>query len=189
MLTDGPEAFGAIAPASIVAGGQSGVNYHFTIARDQVRLIRDSQLPFIFADIDPAIPHLYRLELQGSDSYRFSIDGIEIDAGVPEGAYPTDDSFLVFGATAAIEASTTRWDYIRFGAIPIDGSGDFDSDEDVDGSDFYFFHECMTNDRPGINGGPDLDAGPGCRFADFDTDNDVDLLDFAEFQLTFTGGE
>ena len=36
-----------------------------------------------------------------------------------------------------------------------------------------------------INGGPDLDAGPGCRFADFDADSDVDLLDLAEFQNAF----
>jgi hypothetical protein len=117
MITDGPEAFWDVAPASIVAGGQSGVKYHFTIAKDQVRFLRDPYIPLVFADIDPAIPHTYRLELRGSGSYRFSIDGSEIDAGVPEGPYPTDDSFIVFGATASIEASTTRWDYIEFGPL------------------------------------------------------------------------
>ncbi len=30
--------------------------------------------------------------------------------------------------------------------------------------------------------GPDIDAGPGCRFADLDADTDVDLNDFAAFQ-------
>ena len=69
------------------------------------------------------------------------------------------------------------------------GSGDFNSDAEIGLDDFYLFHECLTNDRLGINGGPDEDAGPGCRFADFDDDTDVDLLDFAEFQLAVTGSE
>ncbi len=73
--------------------------------------------------------------------------------------------------------------------IPVDGSGDYDGDEDVDGHDYYFFHECLTNVRPGINGGPENNAGPGCRFADFDDDSDVDLQDVAVFQQIFTGGE
>jgi hypothetical protein len=55
--------------------------------------------------------------------------------------------------------------------------------------DFYFFHECLTNVRPGINGGPDNDAGPGCRFADFDADADTDLADFADFQNRFAPPE
>jgi hypothetical protein len=69
-------------------------------------------------DIEPGIPHTYRLELFGSEFYSWSIDGQIIDAGVPEGAYPTSDSAIVFGARAAIEDSTTRWDYIRLGVIP-----------------------------------------------------------------------
>ncbi len=73
--------------------------------------------------------------------------------------------------------------------MPVDGSGDYDSDAEVASDDFYFFHECLSNRRPGINGGPAQDAGPGCRFADFDFDDDVDLLDVAEFQLNFTGNE
>jgi hypothetical protein len=51
--------------------------------------------------------------------------------------------------------------------------------------DYYFAHECLTNRRPGINGGPHLDAGPGCRFTDFDFDGDVDLRDLAAFQNHF----
>jgi hypothetical protein len=72
---------------------------------------------------------------------------------------------------------------------PVDGSADHDSNGDIDGRDFYFFHECLTNDRPGITDGPDNDAGPGCRFADFDSDTDVDLRNVATFQQVFTGGE
>ena len=63
------------------------------------------------------------------------------------------------------------------GVIPADGSGDFDSDDDVDLDDYYFFQDCVTD--------PNTDAGPGCVWADFDFD--VDLIDFSHFQAAFTG--
>jgi len=66
------------------------------------------------------------------------------------------------------------------GPIAEDGSGDFDSDQDVDLDDYQYFQECFDNSGPGI------DAGPGCRFADFDDDTDVDLQDLAQFQNSFT---
>ena len=81
--------------------------------------------------------------------------------------------------------STTVWDYMRRGDIPLAGSGDFDRDGLLTLNDFYFFQECLTNIRPGINGGPGEDAGPGCRFADFDADGDVDLADYGAFQSAF----
>jgi hypothetical protein len=74
---------------------------------------------------------------------------------------------------------------VRFGRIPEDASGDYDSDGVVTLDDFYFFHECLSNRRSGINGGPGMDAGPGCRFTDFNHDSSTDLSDFATFQLTF----
>ena len=186
--TDGDRSeTGGVAPASLVASGTTGVNYHFTIARDQVRFWRDNFLPILFANIEPGIALTYRLELVGLVSYAWYIDGMLVDDGIPERAYPTDDSnVLSFRAKSWFLESTTRWDYIRYGVIPVDGSGDYDSDEDVDLRDFYFFHECLTNERPGINGGPEQDAGAGCRFADFDADTDVDLRDFATFQTIFT---
>jgi hypothetical protein len=73
----------------------------------------------------------------------------------------------------------------RVGITSVTG-GDFDSDDLVTHDDFYFFHECLTNERIGINGGPGNDAGPGCRFADFNADSDTDLSDFADFQNLFT---
>ena len=48
MITNGPQAFGAVAPASIVASGFTGILYHFTIAKDRVRLIRGAQFPIVF---------------------------------------------------------------------------------------------------------------------------------------------
>lgn len=181
MQTDGPEAFSNVAPAGLAASGRMGVSYHFTIAEDQVRFIRDTQLPILWIDIDAGVPHTYRLELYGEDWYVWYIDGRLVDSGVPEGRYPESDSTLVFGATASGEANTTKWDYIRLGTIPEEASGDYDSDGDVDAHDFEIFEECFL--------GTAHDAGPGCRFADFDADNDVDLLDYAAFQLTFTGGK
>ncbi len=178
------------APASLVSTNGGGVSYHFTISADQVRFIRDiPDFPILWPEIDPGVPHTYRVEQYGVDLYVVYIDGEVLDSGIPEGPHPAYDPRISMRAKAEFVESTTVWDYIRWGHIPIDGSGDFDSDDDVDGQDFYFFHECLSNDRPGINGGPDQDAGPGCRFADFDDDTDVDLRDFATFQNAFTGGD
>ena len=118
VVSDGPEAFSAVAPASIVAGGNTGGFYHFVIANDKARFLRSSQLPIVIVDIEPDVPHVYRLELVGEESYRFLIDGLEVDSGVPEGPYPTADSSITFGHAAAIEASMTRWDRIEFGTPP-----------------------------------------------------------------------
>jgi len=187
VVTDVPsELFDVSGVATaIVAGGRSGVHYHFTLTDERVRLIRSNFLPITFASIDAAIPHVYRLELYGAELYVWSIDGQVVDAGVPEGAYPAESSVLVWGARHDLYDNTTRWDYVRYGVIPVDASGDFDSSDSVDLFDYYFAHECLTNRRPGINGGPHLDAGPGCRFTDFDFDGDVDLRDLAAFQNHF----
>lgn len=186
METDGPHGgFSNVSPAAIVAGGTSHAFYHFTIAKDQARFI-DADLSVLLVDIAPGVPHTYRLELYGAELYVWWIDDNIVDSGVPEGPYPTSSSEIVFGARAAGETITAAWDYVRYGVIPADGSGDYDSDGAVTHDDFYFFHECLTNDRPGIHGGPANDADPGCRFADFDSDSDTDLRDFAEFQNAFT---
>ena len=178
------------APSSLVSHNGGGVSYHFSIASDQVRFIRDiPDFPILWPEIAPGIPHTYRVEQYDTELYVVYIDGQAIDSGVPEGPHPAYDPRVSMRAKAQFVASTTIWDYIRWGDIPVDGSGDFDSDAEVTLDDFYFFHECLTNDRLGINGGPAEDAGPGCRFADFDDDSDVDLRDLAAFQTAFTGGE
>jgi hypothetical protein len=86
--------------------------------------------------------------------------------------------------------STSLWEHVRYGVIPPDAAGDFDSSNSIGLFDFYFFQECLTNLRIGINGGPGNDAGPGCRWANMDgADSDVDLADFAAFQNAFDGGQ
>ena len=108
-----------------------------------------------------------------------------MDIGVPQGAYPDATSRLTWGAFREYVDATTRWDFVRFGQIPLDASGDYDSDAAVTLIDQYFVADCLTKDGPVLLGGPGNDAGPGCRFADFDADSDVDLLDFASFQSAF----
>jgi len=188
LQTDGHRSeipFGA--PAGFSAWNDGTVLYHFVIAADQIRFVRDNLLPIWFIDVQPNMPHVYRLELYANALYMLYIDGMLLDSGTPEGTLLALDPAINIHANAYFVESTTIWDYIRWGDTPLDGGGDYDSDGDRDLFDFYFVHECLTNRRPGINGGPDEDAGPGCRFADFDDDMDVDLRDAADFQNAFTG--
>jgi len=172
------------APALLALGNFAGVNYHITVARDLVKFLRDVRLPIWFFEIDLGLPHTFRVELY-ADWYVFYIDGEIADDGVPEGPFPAHDSRITWLGRSWELPADNAWDYIRFGVLPLDGSGDFDSDGVVTLDDFYFFHECLTNERLGINGGPGMDAGPGCRFADFNHDSSTDLSDFATFQLLF----
>jgi hypothetical protein len=181
-------------PVAVSAAGMSSAIYHFTITDSRVQVLRGNFFPIHLVDIEPGVPHTYRVEVCGpptcdDDRYIWYIDGIFGDSGIGRGPYPTEDSFLIWGTRRQMFDSTTRWDYVRFGVIPQDASGDFDSSGTVGLFDFYFFHECLTNERIGINGGPDNDAGPGCRWADFDGDTDVDIFDFLHFQAAFTGPE
>ncbi len=172
-------------PIVLALGNNAGVLYHMTVAADLVKFLRDVDLPIWYIGVEPGIPHTYRIELY-PEGYAFYIDGYLIDEGLPEGPFPAFDAEIVWQGDSWDLPVENAWDYIRYGVIPLDGSGDFDSDAAITPSDFYFFQECLTNERPGINGGPDNDAGPGCRFADFDADSDVDFLDLAEFQNLFS---
>lgn len=174
------------APTGIAMGNFFGVLYHLTVAKDQVQFFRDADLPIWLIDVETDVAHTYRVELY-PERYVFYIDAFLVDEGVPEGPFPSHDARITWVGRSWYLPCQNAWDYIRYGLIPEDSSGDYDSDEGIDLRDFYFFHECLTNGRPGINGGPGNDAGPGCRFADFDSDSDVDLLDYAEFQVNFTG--
>jgi hypothetical protein len=149
--------------------------------------LRDIYIPRVIVPISVGEPHTYRVEVY-SDEYVWYIDGVVVDSGVPEAPYPDPNASVTFGAELLSDGyppppTTTAWDYVRFGEIPEDASGDYNSDGVPD---YRFVHECLTNERLGINGGPDQNAGPGCRFTDFDFDGDVDLRDFAEFQVIYT---
>ena len=170
------------APAVVAAANSFGIGYNVTVARDQVKFFRDADLPIWFFDVTPGLPHRYRIEFYAA-WYVFYIDTHIADEGIPRGSFPSEDPRITWQGRSWYLPCENAWDYIRYGVIPIDASGDFDSDEDLDARDFYFVQECVSNS------GPDRDAGPGCRFTDFDDDADVDLRDFAHFQNTFTGGD
>ncbi len=179
-------------PAVLSAAGRTSAIYHFTFTESKVQVWRGNFFPILSVDIELGLPHTYRVEVCGppkcvEDRYVWYIDGILGDSGIGRAPYPTKDSFLIWGTRRQGFDSYTRWDYVRVGIVPRDASGDFDISGRLDLFDFYFFHECLTNDRIGINGGPGNDAGPGCRWADFNSDHAVDLTDFAAFQNLFDG--
>jgi len=173
VMTDGPKSeFTGVSPASVSAWSFGDVNYLFVIARDQAKLNRDNFLPIVFVDIEPDVPHTYRLELYGDAVYIWFIDGQVVDSGVPEGPYPSFFPAMNWRTKSWLFPNTTQWDYIRYGTIPQPGSGDFDSNGLVDQTDVYFFLDCLL--------GPDA-AGPGCRWADMNNDGAADGADISLF--------
>lgn len=121
--TDGPrEGIEGVAPAVLTASGRAGIFYHFTIADDQMRFI-DSDSFILWVDIAPDMPHTYRLELLGEETYAWYLDGQLLHSGIPAGPYPTADSRIGFGGRAAGGSITVRWDYIRFGVVPEPATG------------------------------------------------------------------
>ena len=107
--------------ALILAGG--GVLYDFTIAEDTVRLLRGIQFDPVWLNIEPNVPHTYRLEIDGERNFEWFIDGELVISDVPEGDFPNAAGILSWGARFWLSDSTTRWDYIRYGAIPEPGTG------------------------------------------------------------------
>lgn len=177
-------------PTVLAAANSFGVGYNASVSRDQVKFFRDVHVPVLFFDLEPDVPHTIRLELENTPpaTYVWYIDGVLVDVGLAVGPFPVRDSRITWQGRSWHAPTFNQWDYIRFGDIPADASGDFDSNEAVELFDYYYFHECLTNERIGINGGPGNDSGPGCRWADFDADADVDLLDLAAFQNLFEPG-
>ena len=77
------------APAGLVAYSGGGISYHFTIADDRVRFIRELGVnPILYFDITPLVWHTFRVELHGPDlgeTYVVYIDGEIVDSGEAEG--------------------------------------------------------------------------------------------------------
>jgi len=178
MMTDAPRSeipWGG--GAALAVANDVGVRYTFFIARDQAKMNRDNALPIVFVDLAPG-PHTHRLELVGAQSYTWFVDGLVIDSGIPEGVLTTQNPRITWLAKAAWVANTTKWDYIRYGTIPRDGSGDYDSNGVVDATDVYFFLDCLL--------GPDAN-GPGCRWADMNSDGKVNGDDIQPFAAALVG--
>ncbi len=190
VWTDNPEWLLNLSavPSAVSAGGNAAV-YHTAMTEERIQLFRRTSIPLVYIPIEPVVPHVYRIELRGADSFVWFIDGRPVEGGVPLFAYPDSTASLIWGTRRSYVDSVTAWDYIRYGVIPADASGDYNGDGAITLDDFYIFHECLSSNRIGLDGGPASDAGPGCRFADYDYDADVDLLDLAEFQRAFTSGD
>jgi hypothetical protein len=168
------------APAVLCAWCYHIAGYHFVMARDQVRFVRNNPIDLVlFVDMEPGVPHTHRLELYGEDQpYVWYIDREIAHSDMPGGAYPAYDPTISWAASSWYLESTVQWDYIRYGTIPEPGSGDYDSDGLVGPSDFYYFQDYFSgSNRPAL---------PGGAFADFDFDGDVDCTDWEAFQLTWT---
>ncbi len=161
--------------ADLSAWSNGGVNYHFRIAGDLAQLNRDNQLPIIQVAITPG-PHTHRLELFGDELYVWYIDGVIVDSGVPEGAYPSANPNMNFRNKAAWLPNLTRWSYIRYGTIATH-PGDFNSDGQIDFYDLYFFRECLTTEAGGW---------AGCGWADMDGDGNTDCDDWFLFLGVWT---
>lgn len=190
--TDAPSSELEFGGGVVIAAASSGeVRYTFNIVRDRIRMIRDNRLPIYFSQLTPGSAHRFRMELVGATRYELFIDNQLVEAGTPEGSYPDLLPEIIWQAAARYFPNTTRWDYIRYGVIPQDAGGDFDSDGDIDPFDLHYFFECfdgMPDElAAGITRGPQRASGPGCRWADMDSDGDTDLLDFAQFSARYTG--
>ena len=178
VLTDGDRSeIPGGAPVGTAMGNFFGISYNVTVARDQVKFLRDVQLPIYFFDIEPEVPHTYRIELY-PDWYLFYIDTWLADEGVPEGPFPSNDARIVWVGRSWYLPCQNEWDYIRYGVTPEPGSGDYDGDGLVGASDFYYFQDYFS--------GSNQAALPGARWADFDSDTDVDCYDWEAFKLAWT---
>ncbi len=178
------EIYGA-APTAFAAGNSFGDLYRVVLARDQVNLLRDVDLPILNFDLEPGVPHTIRVELnnEGFPTYKWFIDGVMVDEGVGEDVFPSDNSRITWRGKAWYEPTENAWYFIRYGIPPTEHSGDYDSDSDIDGRDYFYFAECVAE----RGNGPGIPTDPGCIWADMDADGDVDFADFARFQRAFTG--
>jgi hypothetical protein len=150
------------------------------MARDRVRYIRDNlTVPTQFFDIAPGMPHTYRVEQIGDQSYTVFIDGLVVDSGVPFGNLLWPEPLVQFRSKAKLVASTTTWDYMRWGVIPEDGAADFDSNGEVDEFDFTYLAECIDRSAAGEP------ADPSCQWCDMNADDTVDCTDWEIIQTEF----
>ena len=106
-----------VAPVSLSAASQGDTNYRLVMSRDLVDFSRDNAIPTIFVQIEPDLMHTYRIEHIGNKLYRFLIDGMVIDSGVPEGPYPIASSFIIWRSFCSQAPNMTTWDYVVFGTL------------------------------------------------------------------------
>jgi len=168
-------------PCQLSASG-GPVLFKFTITADQVELVRDNPIGLVLdVDIAPGMPHTYYLELHNDLSYAWYIDGSAVNTGNYPGSFPRSSAVITWSARFYSDEQTAKWDYVRYGVIPADHSGDFNNNGVVDQTDAYFFVDCL------LAQGYDA-AGPGCRWADMNADGKADGADIQLFVNAMMGG-
>ena len=106
--------------------------------------------------------------------YYVFIDGVLVDSGAQEGPFPNASAKIIWGAQMWNTPSINEWDYVRYGVIPQNGSGDFNNNGTIDDTDLYYFVDCLL--------GPATDAaGPGCKWADLNADGTANAADIQAF--------
>lgn len=108
--------------ASLVVLVGGPVTYHFNISSTLVQFYT-GHFPNLYFTVDPAVAHVYRLDVYAGDWFEFRIDDALVFADVPESVFPTPDALMSFGAGYYRAESTSAWDYVKFGAIPEPATG------------------------------------------------------------------
>jgi len=173
-----------VGPAHQVVFNGFGESYHTVIASDQVRWTPDPSVPWVFFDLEPGIPHTFRLELENSvpPSYRWFIDGAVADEGIAEDFFPSADARMNFRGLSQVAPTFNEWQYIRWGDIPEVASADFNSDDIIDEFDSFYIAECIDRGAAGES------AQPSCLWCDMNADNVVDCLDWEIIETQFWTG-
>jgi hypothetical protein len=163
------------APANISLYNDIGFIYHFTIARDRIRVLVDIDKGSSFYDIKAGIPHRYYLVILDG-YYALYVDNVLTSDGAPEGPLALGTQGINIHARAKFFESVTTWYYVRFGEIPAAGSADFNSDGLVDEFDHFYIAECIDRSTAGEP------AAPSCTWADVDDNDTVDCTDWEIIQ-------
>ena len=182
-MTDVPRSQLGDSPNGLVAATSINSDvFHFSVTADEVEFVRDNPLGLVLdVDIQPGVLHTYYLALHNDLSYSWCVDGVVVNSGQYPAPYPVSDARVQWWARCFGYSQTAKWDYVRYGVIPADHSGDFNNNGVVDETDLYFFIDCLL--------GPDYDAaGPGCRWSDMNADGKADGGDVQLFVNAMMGG-
>ncbi len=127
LITDGPNSeLIAVAPASLVASGSSGIRFHTTVSRDLAVFVWNPDFRGPYVPLDPETSHVFRIDVYGPFWFEWSVDGVIHDWGSVGRQYPTADSVVQWGARAFCFDSVTAFDYVRFG-VPDEPTIDCDA--------------------------------------------------------------
>ena len=174
MIVDDENIFGDT--IITVALDDYGGDFTLNIGMDHVRDLEG----FKWFDYAAGVFHTFLVCSANMVDYDLYVDGEYAFSDVFK--LPTSLNSYVAWGDGSTTYSSSRWEFVRFGAAVL---GDIDLDERIDLEDFATFATCYM-------GSDVTEAPPGCSdqefaLSDLDADGDVDLTDFATFAANFTG--